>query len=186
MENSTEERKRIFTTGEVAKLLSVNINTIIRWFDSGRIQGYRLPTGRDRRIPMDSLKAFMVANSFPLDLLDDQAPVRRRHERLHCNELVEFTIANGSIQGPYSGILSDVSRSGARITTRDAEHLYLPIPTSSCQFQVKEGNLANSRFSSRVVHLQMGGEEVSMGLEFGPIESPSEGRLFRFLDARNG
>jgi hypothetical protein len=28
--------KKIFTTGEVARLLGININTVIKWFDEGR------------------------------------------------------------------------------------------------------------------------------------------------------
>ncbi len=62
--------KRVFTTGEVAQICKVSQQTVIRCFDSGRLQGFRVPGSRFRRIPRDSLVAFMKNNQIPMDQLD--------------------------------------------------------------------------------------------------------------------
>jgi len=62
--------KQVFTTGEVAQICNVSQQTVIRCFDSGRLQGFRVPGSRFRRIPRDALIAFMKNNQIPLDQLD--------------------------------------------------------------------------------------------------------------------
>lgn len=62
--------KKIFTTGEAAELCKVSQQTIIRCFDSGRLQGFRVPGSKFRRIPRDELIRFMQANGIPTDALD--------------------------------------------------------------------------------------------------------------------
>jgi len=62
--------KKIFTTGEAAQVCKVSQQTIIRCFDSGRLNGFRVPGSRFRRIPRDELIRFMKSNSIPLDLIE--------------------------------------------------------------------------------------------------------------------
>jgi hypothetical protein len=50
--------KRVFTTGEVATLFGVAPRTVGKWFDTGRIKGFRLPPSGDRRMTRDSLLLF--------------------------------------------------------------------------------------------------------------------------------
>lgn len=64
-------RKKIFTTGEAAKLCNVSQQTIIRCFDSGRLDGFRVPGSRFRRIPRSELIRFMVKNGIPTERLED-------------------------------------------------------------------------------------------------------------------
>jgi excisionase family DNA binding protein len=61
--------KTVFTTGEAADICKVSQQTIIRCFDNGRLKGFRVPGSRFRRIPRDSLIAFMRENNIPLDHL---------------------------------------------------------------------------------------------------------------------
>jgi len=61
--------KSVFTTGEAAEICKVSQQTIIRCFDSGRLKGFRVPGSRFRRIPRDSLIAFMKENGIPTDAL---------------------------------------------------------------------------------------------------------------------
>jgi excisionase family DNA binding protein len=67
-------KNRVFTTGEVAAICGVSADTVSRWFDLGQIDGYRLGPGGDRRIPVESLRSFMVTHGIPLERLesDDQ------------------------------------------------------------------------------------------------------------------
>jgi len=59
--------KKVFTTGEAAKVCKVSQQTIIRCFDSGRLNGFRVPGSRFRRIPRDELIRFMRENDIPLE-----------------------------------------------------------------------------------------------------------------------
>lgn len=62
--------KTIFTTGQVAKICKVAPRTVSKWFDSGRLRGYRVPGSQDRRIPREFLVRFLKEHGMPLDELD--------------------------------------------------------------------------------------------------------------------
>jgi len=62
--------KDVYSTGEAAKICRVSQQTIIRCFDSGKLQGFYVPGSRFRRIPRDNLIKFMKENSIPLSNLD--------------------------------------------------------------------------------------------------------------------
>ncbi|MBI1826463.1 MAG: response regulator [Planctomycetes bacterium] len=67
---SDQRQKKVFTTGEVAQICKVSQQTVIRCFDNGRLQGFRVPGSKFRRIPRESLIAFMKHNQIPMDHLD--------------------------------------------------------------------------------------------------------------------
>jgi excisionase family DNA binding protein len=56
--------------GEAAEICKVSQQTIIRCFDSGRLQGFRVPGSKFRRIPRAELLRFMKANDIPTDALE--------------------------------------------------------------------------------------------------------------------
>lgn len=62
--------KKVFTTGEVARICSVAPRTVSKWFDSGQLRGYRIPGSKDRRIPANHLLRFMRAHGMPMDGLE--------------------------------------------------------------------------------------------------------------------
>lgn len=62
--------KDLFTTGKAAEICNVSQQTIIRCFDAGKLEGFRVPGSKFRRIPRASLVKFMKDNSIPLDNLD--------------------------------------------------------------------------------------------------------------------
>jgi len=65
-----DKMKDLFTTGEAAEVCQVSQQTIIRCFDSGRLEGFRVPGSKFRRIPRQSLIRFMKENKIPLDTID--------------------------------------------------------------------------------------------------------------------
>ena len=65
-----DKMKELFTTGEAAEVCRVSQQTIIRCFDSGRVEGFRVPGSKFRRIPRTSLVKFMKDNSIPIEYLD--------------------------------------------------------------------------------------------------------------------
>ncbi len=62
--------KDLFTTGEAAEICKVSQQTIIRCFDAGRLEGFRVPGSRFRRIPRQNLVRFMKENNIPLDAIE--------------------------------------------------------------------------------------------------------------------
>jgi excisionase family DNA binding protein len=62
--------KDLFTTGEAAEICRISQQTIIRCFDAGRLEGFRVPGSRFRRIPRQSLVKFMKENKIPLDSIE--------------------------------------------------------------------------------------------------------------------
>jgi excisionase family DNA binding protein len=59
--------KAVYTTGEAAEICKLSQQTIIRCFDSGQLNGFRVPGSKFRRIPRALLLQFMKENNIPLD-----------------------------------------------------------------------------------------------------------------------
>lgn len=64
--------KKVFTTGQVAKICKVAPRTVSKWFDSGRLKGYRIPGSQDRRIPRENLIRFLKEHGMPLGELEEE------------------------------------------------------------------------------------------------------------------
>jgi excisionase family DNA binding protein len=64
--------RKVFTTGQVAKICKVAPRTVSKWFDSGRLRGYRIPGSQDRRIPRDNLIRFLKEHGMPLGELEEE------------------------------------------------------------------------------------------------------------------
>ncbi|MCD6378303.1 MAG: response regulator [Planctomycetes bacterium] len=62
--------KTVFTTGEAAEICKLSQQTIIRCFDSGQLEGFRVPGSKFRRIPRDKLIKFMKEHNIPMDALE--------------------------------------------------------------------------------------------------------------------
>ncbi|MCY2945131.1 MAG: response regulator [Planctomycetota bacterium] len=65
-------KKDVFTTGQVARICKVAPRTVSKWFDSGRLRGYRIPGSQDRRIPRDHLIRFLKDHDMPLGELEKE------------------------------------------------------------------------------------------------------------------
>ena len=98
----TANNKEVLTTGEVARICHVAPRTVSKWFDTGKLRGYRIPGSRDRRIPVERLVAFMRAHGIPLSGLDGGT----------CRLLI--------IDGTTSGELSEALAASERYEVRTA------------------------------------------------------------------
>src|SRR5215213_1786798 len=67
-----EPAMKVFTTGQVAKICKVAPRTVSKWFDSGRLRGYRIPGSQDRRIPREQLIKFLKEHGMPLGELEEE------------------------------------------------------------------------------------------------------------------
>ena len=74
-DQATLQSKQVFTTGEAAKICKVSQQTIIRCFDNGRLQGFKVPGSRFRRIPRSELIRFMQQNGMDMSRLES-GPLR--------------------------------------------------------------------------------------------------------------
>ena len=70
-EGEQDTTKKVFSTGEAAGICKISQQTIIRCFDSGKLEGFRVPGSRFRRIPRESLVKFMRENEIPLGMLEE-------------------------------------------------------------------------------------------------------------------
>jgi excisionase family DNA binding protein len=61
------EQKAVYTTGEAAEICKLSQQTIIRCFDNGQLEGFRVPGSKFRRIPHEALMRFMRANNIPIE-----------------------------------------------------------------------------------------------------------------------
>ncbi len=59
-----------FTTTEVAAIMRVSQHTIQKWFDEGRLTGYKMPSGT-RKITTESVVAYMEEFNMPTDILEE-------------------------------------------------------------------------------------------------------------------
>lgn len=59
--------KDVYSTGEAAKICKLSQQTIIRCFDKGQLQGFRVPGSKFRRVTRESLLKFMKSNNIPVD-----------------------------------------------------------------------------------------------------------------------
>lgn len=67
---------KVFTSGQVARICHVATRTVSKWFDTGRLKGYRIPGSRDRRIPEEHLREFLIEHGMPLgELAEETAEV---------------------------------------------------------------------------------------------------------------
>ena len=73
-------KRTIYTTVEVAKICKVAPRTVSKWFDSGRLRGYRIPGSQDRRIPREYLIRFLAEHDLPLGGLDEADEEDRQME----------------------------------------------------------------------------------------------------------
>ena len=64
------QTKEVLTTGEVAKICNVTIRTVIKWFEAGKLKGYKIPASKDRRIPRTELIKFMNEHGMPTEKLE--------------------------------------------------------------------------------------------------------------------
>ncbi|MBI2930733.1 MAG: response regulator [Planctomycetes bacterium] len=54
-----------YTTGQIAQICRVTKRTVIKWIDSGKLPGYRIPDSKHRRVTSRDLAEFMRKHHIP-------------------------------------------------------------------------------------------------------------------------
>ena len=105
--------KAVFSTGEAAEVCSVSQQTIIRCFDKGRLQGFRVPGSKFRRIPRDELIRFMRDNDIPVARLEGRrrsvlclggpgSAVSRLGEAASPRDRLDITVASSAFDAGWA------------------------------------------------------------------------------------
>ncbi|MCB1154022.1 MAG: PilZ domain-containing protein [Deltaproteobacteria bacterium] len=173
--------KKVFTTGDVARLLGININTVIKWFDDGKLDGFRLPTSHERRIPRSALRSFMIEHHIPLDLLAENQPANRTLERLPVDFSAELSTDADAPFGPYRARIKNLSANGARVQISDHGSVAIPTRKFAIQVNITDGPLRGARLSGKVVHMTPSDSNLGLGLLFNNIEDAVKTRIEAFI-----
>jgi len=77
-QNAFGTDKEALTTGEVARICNVAARTVSKWIDGGRLEGYRIPGSRDRRVRVSALEHFVTTHGIPTSSEAPQATATTR------------------------------------------------------------------------------------------------------------
>ena len=65
----------VLTTGEIARHCGVNLRTVIRWIEKGRLKAFKLPGRGDNRVRVEDFLDFLRTHQMPVpDGLRSSAP----------------------------------------------------------------------------------------------------------------
>jgi len=104
----------VLTTGEIASYCGVNLRTVIRWLDSEKLKGYKLPGRGNNRILTADFIDFLNQNRMPIPsslakvedplvlIVDDEAAMAKSIKRIAHKAGVRSLIA---VDGFQAGLM---------------------------------------------------------------------------------
>ncbi len=107
--------KKNLTTGDVAHYCGVNVRTVIRWIERGKIKAFQLPGRGDNRVKPEDLLVFLETHGMPVPaelqpenrrvlIVDDDEHVAKAIQRTLRHAKFETLIAgNGFEAGAFLG-----------------------------------------------------------------------------------
>jgi excisionase family DNA binding protein len=138
-----EQRDKVFTSGEVAKICGVSPDTVSRWFDLGQLEGYRLGPGGDRRIPFESLRQFMLNHGIPLDRLEeDQRRILVVDDDPYYIDVIPTALAN---IGDFTIFTASTGFDAGALVAEHNPHLII----LDIQLSDMDGRMVSERVKSR-------------------------------------
>ena len=180
------KRKSSYTTGEIAKLLGININTVIKWFDEGQLKGFRLPGSKERRVPYETLKDFMRTHDLPLDLLPAPGEPIKGYRRSSPRKVVSLRAElllkgkNETVMVPVG--VTNLSKQGARIELTNGRPLTIPVPPVETILKFTSEPLVGVEAKSHLIHISLA-QRLALGMKFVEIDEESARRLEAFLES---
>ena len=101
---------KTLTSGEIASYCDVNLRTVIRWIESGKLKGFKLPGRGNNRVLVEDFVAFLERHDMPIPdslkgiatpsilIVDDEMPVAKSTQRVARRAGYESYIATGGFQ----------------------------------------------------------------------------------------
>ena len=83
---------KTLTSGEIAEYCDVNLRTVIRWLESGKLKGFKLPGRGNNRVLINDFIDFLERHNMPIPdnlkpeasplilIVDDELPVVRHQQ----------------------------------------------------------------------------------------------------------
>ncbi len=59
-----KQARKLWTTGQVARLVGCNVKAVARWIDTGELKGYLLPGDPGRRVHRAELRRFLADHDY--------------------------------------------------------------------------------------------------------------------------
>ncbi|HDH97100.1 MAG TPA: helix-turn-helix domain-containing protein [Proteobacteria bacterium] len=179
-------RKNSYTTGEIARILGININTVIKWFDDEQLKGFRLPGSLERRVPYEALKDFMRSHNLPLELLPAPEESERGYRRAYPRKVVSLS-AELAIKGSDEAVtvpvsVINLSKLGAKAEVEAGKELKIPAPPVEVSLKFAADPLDGLEVKSHLIHLNAA-QKITMGLKFLEMSEEWEKKLESFLDS---
>ncbi len=117
---------KTLTSGEIAQYCDVNLRTVIRWLESGKLKGFKLPGRGNNRVLIADFIEFLERHEMPIPealkpeasplilIVDDEMPVAKSIQRVARRAGFDTLIATGGFQ---AGMM--LSQHSPRIMTLD-------------------------------------------------------------------
>lgn len=117
---------RTLTSGEIASYCDVTLRTVIRWIESGKLKGFKLPGRGNNRVLVTDFIDFLERHDMPIPqqlqgestpgvlIVDDEMPVAKSIQRVARRAGYNTFVATGGFQ---AGIM--LSEHNPRLMTLD-------------------------------------------------------------------
>jgi excisionase family DNA binding protein len=117
---------KTLTSGEIAEYCDVNLRTVIRWLESGKLKGFKLPGRGNNRVLINDFIDFLERHNMPIPdslkpeasplilIVDDELPVAKSIQRVARRAGYDTLIATGGFQ---AGMM--LSQHSPRVMTLD-------------------------------------------------------------------
>lgn len=101
---------KTLTSGEIASYCDVNLRTVIRWIENGKLKGFKLPGRGNNRVLVDDFIDFLERHDMPIPaqlqgdatpsilIVDDEMPVARSIQRVARRAGYDTIIATGGFE----------------------------------------------------------------------------------------
>ena len=159
--NSMDSDVRSLTTGEIAEYCDVNLRTVIRWIEAGKLKGYKLPGRGNNRVLAPDFLDFLKQNRMPIPkdiedkreptvlIVDDETSMTKSIQRIARKAGIRSLSANGGFE---AGVLLSMHR--PQMMTLD-----LSMPGIN-GFEVLQFTRAHKEFQSiQIIDISALGEE---------------------------
>lgn len=73
VKESDAQPPQVLTTKQVATILKVSSRTVTKWYDSGRLKGYRIPGSQALRFPLENVVNFCKQHGMSTGDLEPQS-----------------------------------------------------------------------------------------------------------------
>ncbi|WP_032094918.1 MULTISPECIES: response regulator [unclassified Alteromonas] len=101
---------KTLTSGEIASYCDVNLRTVIRWIENGKLKGFKLPGRGNNRVLVEDFIEFLERHDMPIPdslkgdatpsilIVDDEMPVAKSIQRVARRAGFDSYIATGGFQ----------------------------------------------------------------------------------------